>query len=95
MVNEGKVYIIKLGNRPSEEFNPEKLHNSIYATCLGVRTPEGQAEDIAKRVTVGVMKWCETHPEITSSDIRLQVLKNLRPLHEDASDLYEQIKAII
>ena len=95
MVNSTAVYIIKLGSRPSEEFNPEKLHNSIIATCLGVRTPEGQAEDIARRVTIAVMKWCESRPEITSSDIRRQTLRHLRPFHQDAADLYEQIKAII
>lgn len=94
-MNQNAVYIIKQGNRPSEEFSPEKLHSSIVATCLGVRTPEGQAEDIAKRVTVAVMKWCETHQEITSSDIRRQTLRHLRPFHQDAADLYEQIKAII
>ena len=94
-MNQDAVYIIKLGSRPSEEFSPEKLHNSIVATCLGVHTPEGQAEDIAQRVTIAVMKWCETHPEITSGDIRKQTLRHLRPFHQDAADLYEQIKAII
>ncbi|QWQ31345.1 hypothetical protein KOY49_04240 [Candidatus Minimicrobia vallesae] len=55
MVKPGQIDVIKQGKRPPEEFSPDKLHNSIIATCLSVRTPEGQAQDIAKTVTLGVM----------------------------------------
>ena len=48
MVKPGQIDVIKQGKRPPEEFSPDKLHNSIIATCLSVRTPEGQAQDIAK-----------------------------------------------
>lgn len=90
-----RVDIIKRGNRPSEEFNPEKLHNSITMTCLSLRTPEGQAEEIARAVTIGVMKWCETKTKITSQDIRRQASKLLEKLHTDAAFLYKHHKTII
>ena len=90
-----RVDVIKRGKRPPEEFSPDKLHNSIFATCLSVRTPEGQAQDIAKTVTLGVMNWCETRPEITSADIRRQAQRIMKDLHPDAAYLYKNYKTII
>lgn len=87
--------VIKNGTRPSEAFEPEKLHQSILASCLSVRAPAGQAEDIAGRVTVGVMHWCHDRPEVTSSDIRRTAAKHLRPLHEDAAYIYEHDKSMM
>lgn len=95
VVEQGRIYIIKRGNRPNEEFSPEKLHQSIAAACLSVRTPVGQADEIAKAVTLKVMKWCEIRPEITSSDIRRQASKALQPLHTDAAYVYKQQKTIV
>lgn len=92
---EGKIYIIKRGSRPNEEFDPEKLHKSIVSTCLSVHTPEAQAEEIAKAVTLSVMKWCQSKSEITSYDIRRRALAALKPLHVDAAYLYQHHKAII
>ena len=60
-----------------------------------MRTPEGQAEDIARTVTLDVMRWCEIRPEITSSDIRRQAAKALRSLHTDAAYVYERHKTTI
>lgn len=90
-----KIFVIKRGRRPSQEFDPSKLHKSIIATCRSVKTPEGQSEDLAKKTTLEVMRWCETRPEITSDDIRRQASKILKKYHEDASYLYENYKSII
>lgn len=90
-----RIDIIKYGKRPAEEFSPSKLHTSIVATCLSVRTPEGQAEDIAKTVTFGVMNWCKTHPEVTSDDIRRRAYQVLKPLHVDAAYLYKHYRTIL
>lgn len=94
-MNQTKVFVIKLGKNRTEEFSPDKLHASIAASCLAVNAPDGQAEDLARQITVSVMDWCQTRPEITSSDIRRQALQRLQPLHQDAADLYEQYKSII
>ena len=95
MVRSEQIYVTKQGKRPPEEFSPDKLHNSIFAACLCVRTPEGQAQDIAKTVTLGVMNWCETRPEITSADIRRQAQRIMKDLHPDAAYLYKNYKTII
>ena len=94
-MKQGRIDIIKRGKRPNEEFSPDKLHQSIVASCLSVRTPEGQAEDIARTVTLEVMRWCEIRPEITSSDIRRQAAKALRSLHTDAAYVYKRHKTTI
>ena len=94
-MKQGRIDIIKRGKRPNEEFSPDKLHRSIVAACLSVRAPEGHAEDIARAVTLDVMRWCETRPEITSSDIRRQAAKALRSLHTDAAYIYERHKTTI
>ena len=94
-MKQGRIDIIKRGKRPNEEFSPDKLHQSIVAACLSVRTPAGQADEIAKSVTLDVMHWCETRPEITSSDIRRHASKLFRSLHTDAAYVYEQQKTIV
>lgn len=78
------------GRRPSEEFSPDKLKKSIVATCLSLRTPEGQAEEIAEAVYQGVLKWCENRPEITSDDIRRVGAGILAKHHPEAAYLYSQ-----
>lgn len=85
------VDIIKHGGeRQSERFMREKLHASIVAACLSVRTPTGQAESIAHAVCDSVIAWLEQHPEVTSQDIRLVATKHLRIHHPEAAYLYEQ-----
>ena len=41
------------------------------------------------------MNWCETHPEITSVDIRRQAQRIMKTLHPDAAYLYKNYKTII
>lgn len=90
------VDIIKRGGeRRPERFMREKLHNSIVAACLSVRTPEGQAESIARAVCEAVIGWLQQHPEVTSQDIRLVAAKHLQIQHPDAAYLYEQHRITI
>ena len=85
------VDVIKSGNKRSiEQFMRQKLHASIVAACLSVRTPDGQAEAIAHAVCESVITWLQEHPEVTSQDIRLIAAKHLRTHHPDAAYLYEQ-----
>ena len=86
-----KINVIKAGGkRPSEEFDSEKLHQSIVATCLSLRTPDGQAEEIAKHVCLKVIRWCGNRPEITSADIRRIGAKVFAKHHPEAAYLYKQ-----
>jgi len=90
------VDIVKRGGkRPTESFEREKLHSSIVAACLSVRTPEGQAENIAHTVTDAVISWLELRPEVTSQDIRIIAGRHLKSHHPEAAYLYEQHRIVI
>lgn len=90
------VDIIKHGNsRQSERFERQKLHDSIVAACLAVRSPQGQAELIARNVSEAVIEWLQQRPEVTSQDIRTVTTKHLKNYHPDAAYLYEQHHMII
>lgn len=78
------------GRRDNESFRREKLHASIVAACLSVRTPAGQAESIAEAVCNSVIGWTNDKPEITSHDIRRIASKHLHTHHPDAAYMYEQ-----
>lgn len=83
------------GKRPSEKFDPTKLHSSLYATCLSVRSLDGHAADTATHVCNLVVSWADNKPEITSADIRRQASKALESIHPDAAYLYKHHKQII
>lgn len=83
------------GRRASESFERDKLHRSIIAACLSVKTPMGQAESIANAVCDSVIGWVHDKPEITSRDIRLTVTKHLHTHHPDAAYMYEQYLVVI
>jgi transcriptional regulator NrdR family protein len=80
------------GRRPSEQFSKEKLHASIVAACLSVRTPIGQAEAIAHDA---VVSWLESKPEVTSQDLRRIAAGHLHTHHPDAAYIYQQHRITI
>lgn len=82
------IDIVKRGKRPNEPFDRDKLHRSIVAACLSVRTPTGQAEDIAARACDGVVVWLMDRPEVTSADLRRQAASALGTHHPEAAHLY-------
>jgi transcriptional regulator NrdR family protein len=83
------------GKRPSEQFERDKLHASIRAACLSVRSPEGEAETIAKNVCTAVIAWLETKPEVTSADLRRKATAVLTSFHPEAAYLYKHHRLII
>ena len=83
------------GKRPSENFDPLKLHASIVASCLSVRSLEGLADDTARQVCEYVITWCGNKTEVTSLDIRHQAARVLDRLHPDAAHLYKHHKVIL
>jgi len=90
------VDIIKRGGkRQSERFMRDKLHASIVAALLSVRTPEGQAEDVASAVCDKVIDWLQNRPEVTSHDIRVVASRHLKGFHPEAAYLYEQHRITI
>lgn len=85
------TYIVKSdGRRHSELYIHDKLLKSITAACLSVRAPVGQAENTAQIVCTAVEKWLETHPEVTSRDIRIITARHLNKYQPEAAYLYQQ-----
>lgn len=96
MSERRSIDIVKhAGRRPSEPFSPDKLHHSVRAACLSVRSPEGEANTTARAVTEAVILWLETKPEVTSNDLRRIASGHLRRFHPEAAYLYEQHRTII
>jgi transcriptional regulator NrdR family protein len=90
------VYIIKrAGKRESEPFQKYKLHASIVAACLSVRSPEGEAEKIAGSVCEQMINWLEQKPEVTSEDIRRKASEALFALHPEAAYLYKHHQLVL
>ena len=83
------------GKRPAEQFNRDKLHASIYATCLSVRSLDGLAKDTADHVCNLVLSWTDNKAEVTSADIRGAAASALETVHPDAAYLYKHHKQII
>lgn len=90
------IHIIKRdGERISERFNRDKLHTSIRAACLSVRSPEGEAEMVAKKVCDAVIEWLRLRPEVTSSDLRRKATETLTVHHPEAAYLYKHHRLVI
>lgn len=87
--------IKQAGQRPSEQFSWPKLHASIVAACLSVRSPEGEAEKVAQAVCGQVTAWLEQKPEITSHDIRRKASEALSHLHPEAAYLYKHHQLVL
>lgn len=90
------IDIIKRGgDRPSESFNRDKLHASVRAACLSVRSPEGEAETIARKVCDQLDSWLQTKPEVTSSDLRRKATVALQQFHPEAAYLYKHHRLVM
>ncbi len=90
------TYVVKRqGKRPTEAFDPNKLHASIIATCLSVHAPEGQAEVTATKVRDAVTHWLKDKPEVTSDDIRRKATIVLEKYHPEAAHLYKHHHLVI
>lgn len=83
------------GRRSSEQFDRQKLHSSIRAACLSVRSPEGVADLTATSVCDIVVRWCSAKPEVTSNDLRRKAAEALHVLHPEAAYLYKQHRLVI
>ncbi|MET0979668.1 MAG: hypothetical protein ABWX90_00235 [Candidatus Saccharimonadales bacterium] len=83
------------GRRPSESFQRHKLHASIRAACLSVRSPDGVAETTARDVCDAVIIWLKTKPEVTSADIRRKATDTLESFHPEAAYLYKHHRLVI
>ncbi len=90
------IDIIKRGGeRPTENFSRDKLHASIRAACLSVRSPDGEAETIAQRVCDTLDTWLAARPEVTSHDLRRKATATLQQFHPEAAYFYQHHRLVI
>jgi hypothetical protein len=87
--------ITRGGHRPTESFQRNKLHASVRAACLSVRSPDGVAENTADNVCDAVIIWLEKKPEVTSADIRRKAAETLESFHPEAAYLYKHHRLVI
>lgn len=83
------------GKRPTEAFTRDKLHASVKAACLSVRTPEGQSHDTADKVCDLVIIWLDDKSAVTSDDLRRQAVRVLETFHPEAAYLYQHHRMIM
>lgn len=83
------------GKRPSEAYTQDKLHASIVAACLSVRSHEGEAESTATKVCNAVADWLSAKPEVTSNDIRRKATEALTTYNPEAAYLYKHHRSVI
>ncbi len=86
-------HIVKRGGH-TEPFDEKKLYASIYAACLSVRTPVGEAELVADRVVKDVKGWLSKKHEVTSHDLRLQASRHLNVYDADAAYMYRHHRSL-
>lgn len=82
-------------SRASEYFSETKLHNSIAAACMSVRSLEGEAETAAKKVVQAVAVWLVDRPEVTSDDVRRVAAHHLSRIHPEAAYMYKNHLAVL
>lgn len=96
MPNTPLIDVVKRGGkRPTEHFDREKLHASVLAACLSVRSPQGMAESAADSVCGTVIAWCANKPEVTSDDLRRVAANHLTVIHPEAAYLYKHHRLVL
>ena len=90
------VQIVKRGGqRGHETFSRDKLHHSIVAACLSVRSAEGSARTAADAVCKAIETWLRERPEVTSDDIRRVAARTLKINNPEAAYFYTHHKHIV
>lgn len=83
------------GQRATEHFDKNKLHASVQAACLSVRSPHGMAVSAADSVCSVIVTWCQNRPEVTSDDLRRVAATHLEQIHPEAAYLYKHHRLVL
>lgn len=89
-----RTHIVKRTPNYTEPYDERKLYASVYAACLCVRTPAGEAELTADRICRIIEPWVAGKAEITSRDIRRKAAQALQVYNPDAAYMYERHRII-
>lgn len=91
---KSSVVIVKRMPGHTEPYDERKLYASVYAACLSVRTPAGEAELTANCVCRDITPWLSHKTEVTSLDIRQQASSHLKVYSPDAAYMYRKHRLI-
>ena len=74
-----------------EEFEDDKIFNSVYYPGLEDELSEKEANDLADKVVYEVKAWIADHPDNvhTSEELREKVMEILERENEDVAFLYQ------
>jgi len=89
-----KTHIVKRSPSYTEPYDERKLYASVYAACLCVRTPAGEAELTAERICQDILPWLASKQEVTSADIHHKTANHLKVYNPDAAYMYERHRII-
>lgn len=82
-------------NGKLENFELNKLVDSLIGTFEIAQTPEGMSNDLIRQTVKDFHAWQIGKNEITSRDIRLKISSILKKIHPEASYIYKNFKSII
>ena len=85
---KANTHVVKRSNGHSEPYDERKLYASVYASCLAVRTPTGEAELTAAKICQDMLPWIVSKAEVTSLDIRTRATVHLKIYNPDAAYMY-------
>lgn len=88
------THVVKRSPNYTEPYDERKLYASVYAACLSVRTPAGEAELTAEHMCKAINPWLSAKPEVTSSDIRHKINEFLHIYNPDAAYMYMRHRII-
>lgn len=88
------LHIVKRTRDYTEPYDERKLYASVYAACLCVRTPIGEAELTAARICDQIKPLIQDKKELTSADIRRKTGQLLQIYNPDAAYMYERHRII-
>jgi hypothetical protein len=77
-----------VGKTTIDNYDGERLTQSVKRATTANRTPIGEAEDSARRVIARIEHWLTDKTEVTSRELRLQTAAVLADYNPDAADYY-------
>ena len=92
---KSRTHVVKRMPGHSEPYDERKLYASVYAACLSLRTPVGEAELTASKVCEDIEPWLQKKTEITSIDIRHQASEHLKLYNPDAAYMYSRHRTMV
>lgn len=77
------------------EYSASGVEQSILRNAKSIGLPEGWAKQIAKRVSKETDAWIADKEIVTESDLRRQIVKELKDLSPDLAYAYQNHDKII